>query len=95
MYQDRRLVSAPKARRAGNPELDKLMLICELFHCTLYDLLKGDMKENSGVSRDTYETHELTKTKGITVGIGCILAGICAYCFLKPSMDNEDMLLYF
>ena len=53
------------------------------------------MKENSGVSRDTYETHELTKTKGITVGIGCIPAGICAYCFLKPSMDNEDMLLYF
>ena len=77
------------------PEPAKLMLICELFHCTLDDLLKGDMKENSGVSRDTYETHELTKTKGITVGIGCILAGICAYCFLKPSMDNEDMLLYF
>jgi uncharacterized membrane protein len=83
---------AERVNGSAYPELDKLMLICELFHCTLYDLLKGDMKENSGVSRDTYETHELTKTKGITVGIGCILAGICAYCFLKPSMDNEDML---
>lgn len=83
---------AERVNGSAYPELDKLMLICELFHCTLYDLLKGDMKENSGVSRDTYETHELTKTKGITVGIGCIPAGICAYCFLKPSMDNEDML---
>lgn len=86
---------AEQENGSAYPELDKLMLICELFHCTLDDLLKGDMKENSGVSRDTYETHELTKTKGITVGIGCILAGICAYCFLKLSMDNEDMLLYF
>ena len=63
---------AEQENGSAYPELDKLMLICELFHCTLDDLLKGDMKENSGVSRDTYETHELTKTKGITVGIGCI-----------------------
>lgn len=85
-------------RRAGRengsayPELDKLMLICDLFHCTLDDLLKGDMKEKNGVSRDAYESHELAKTKGFTASIGIILAGVCTYCFFKPSMGNEDML---
>ena len=49
---------AEQENGSAYPELDKLMLICELFHCTLDDLLKGDMKENSGVSRDTYETHK-------------------------------------
>lgn len=72
---------AERENGSAYPELDKLMLICELFHCTLDDLLKGDMKENSGVSRDTYETHELTKTKGITVGIVVFLRGFVPIAF--------------
>ena len=57
-----------------------------------YGYLQEELADKLNVSRQAVSK---TKTKGITVGIGCILAGICAYCFLKPSMDNEDMLLYF
>lgn len=73
------------------PELDKLLQLCELFHCTLDDLLKGDIKERSGVSKESYDAQETWKAKGVTAGIGCILAGLCAYCFLEPTM-KEDML---
>lgn len=75
------------------PELDKLMNLCELFHCTLDDLLKGDMKESKGLSREDYEHHEKSRIRNITTGILIILAGVCSYCFLTPTMqDKEDIL---
>lgn len=75
------------------PELDKLMNLCELFHCTLDDLLKGDMKELKGLSREDYEHHEKSRIRNITTGILIILAGVCSYCFLTPTMqDKEDIL---
>lgn len=67
------------------PELDKLMVLCELFHCTMDDLLQGTIKEeNKTVSKALYEQHERTFTKAMVIGVSLILFGASCYCYLEP-----------
>lgn len=72
------------------PELDKLMLLCELFRCTLDDLLQGDMSEKQGVSIERYENHYHMMSKAMTFGVTVILLGISFYCFMEPYFLREQ-----
>lgn len=71
------------------PELDKLMVVCELFHCTMDDLLQGSVKEEDrSLSKEVYDRHENQFAKAICTGVVLILLGASMYCFLEPSFQG-------
>lgn len=37
------------------PELDKILALCELFQCSVDDLLKGDVKEKGLLHKEVYD----------------------------------------
>lgn len=78
---------------SASPELDKLMQLCELFHCTLDDLLKGEMKESASLSKDVYEKEKKLQAILMTAGVALILFGVSLYCFLEPRfIEHEEYL---
>lgn len=71
------------------PELDKLMLLCELFQCKMDDLLNGEVKEQGLLSKAVYEQHENKMSKLITLGVCIVLFAASIYCFMEPIYENE------
>lgn len=70
------------------PELDKLLILCDLFNCTMDDLLKGEIKEKNGVSKKIYEEHMNTFAKAITFGVMLILFGISMNGFMHQELGD-------
>lgn len=70
------------------PELDKLMVLCELFHCTMDDLLKGDVKEKGLLRREVYERHENQMSFMMSFAVGLILLGMSCYCFFETEQES-------
>lgn len=64
------------------PELDKLLQLCELFQCTLDDLLKGEIREEPAITKAEYEKQTRLEAILTTVGVGMILLGLAMYNFL-------------
>ncbi|MEG0506279.1 MAG: helix-turn-helix domain-containing protein [Longicatena sp.] len=75
------------------PELDKLMLLCDLFSCSMDDMLQGDMQSKGDVSKAEYETYHNRTSAITTFGISVILLGVTFYCFLEPSFLNKEVIL--
>lgn len=69
---------------SGYPELDKLMALCEMFHCTMDDLLKGDVGEKDTASFQAYEAHHKTMSKAMAIGIFLLFSSCTAWCYLEP-----------
>lgn len=79
---------------SGYPELDKLMSLCELFHCTMDDLLKGDVSEHNVVSVERYEAHYRDRTRAITFGVFMVMSAITAGGFLDGYLaGNQDVVM--
>lgn len=76
---------------SASPELDKLMQLCELFHCTLDDLLKGEVGERSGLNRSLYEKEMNIQTLLVCAGTAMIMDGVSVHSFLseQPSIHEE------
>ena len=75
---------------SGYPELDKLMMLCDLFRCTLDELLKGDISEKDSVGIQKYEAHYNMMAKAIAFGIFMILLAIVSGAFLEPYFVGEQ-----
>lgn len=71
------------------PELDKLMILCDLFHCTLDDLLQKDLKDKDCVNVEAYEKHKNEMSKMTTLGVTIILVASSLYCYLDSKFVNE------
>ena len=66
------------------PEVDKLLLLCDIFHCKIDDLLQGNVKVEETVSKRVYEEHENSFAKAVTLGVGLIVFSMSLYCYLEP-----------
>lgn len=70
------------------PEMDKLLKLCQIFECTLDDLVTGDLTDRAipqvatAVSRVTpqdvcgYDEHMRSRARFVALGVGLIFAGI-------------------
>ena len=75
---------------SGYPELDKLMVLCDLFHCTMDALLKGDVKERDDICMERYEQHYNTQAKATTLGIFLIMSAITLGAYLEEYFDGAS-----
>ncbi|MCM1122242.1 MAG: helix-turn-helix domain-containing protein [Eubacterium sp.] len=58
------------------PEMDKLLQLCQMFHCSMDDLVQGKIKEIDTKGKTEYDSHMNQFSKSISAGVGMILLGL-------------------
>lgn len=71
------------------PEMDKLLQICELFRCSMDDLLQKDISAVYVEDKAHYDSHINQFSKMIALGVGLILLGISVSQFLSIGLAPE------
>lgn len=67
----------------GMPEMDSLIILSEIFECTIDDLLKNDLTSHDSAAKHKYEKHYDLIAKAYSFGIVSILSGVCVYLFTE------------
>ena len=65
------------------PEMDKLMLLCQMFHCSMDDLLQKDISALYVEDNAQYDKHMNLFSKMTALGVGLILFGVSVMLFLE------------
>lgn len=60
----------------GYPETEKLISICEIFNCSMDEIIKGKISEDADKEKTKYETLMGQYSKGIAIAVGIILLGV-------------------
>lgn len=64
------------------PEMEKLVQLCQMFHCSIDDLIQGTIKDIHVEDKIEYDTHMNQFSKFISLGVGLILLGLCFMLFI-------------
>lgn len=64
------------------PEMDKLIQLCQMFHCSMDDLVQGYIKDIHVEDKTEYDSHMNQFSKVIALAVGGILFGISLMFFL-------------
>lgn len=76
------------------PEMDKLLQLTNLFHCSLDDLVQRDINTQYVEDKCNYDQFMNQFSKRITLGVGLILGGLTLMMFLNtflPQIAGFDM----
>ena len=87
----------------GYPEMESLIILSDLFECTIDDLLKNDLTQHNPTAKQAYDKHYSLIAKAYTFGVVSILLGVCAYLFAeiyfsentKSEFIGEITFVYF
>lgn len=66
----------------GYPEIEKLLIICEIFECSIDTLMKGKITADLTGEKKKYESLQNRFSKGIALGVGIILVGVTILLYL-------------
>lgn len=75
------------------PEMDRLMLLSELFHCTIDDLIKVGINTDTLQKKKEYDAFYNKYAKVIAIGVGLILFGV-SMMFLLFGLFGEVSYLF-
>lgn len=71
------------------PEMDKILQICSMFHCSMDTLMQGDISRKFAEDVHGYDRFYDQFGKLITAGVGLILCGISVMCLLNGMGMDE------
>lgn len=74
----------------GYPETEKLITICELFGCTMDNLIKGKISDCQTIEKKKYENIKNKTNKGISLGIAIILLGVTILLYFAGLSNMAD-----
>lgn len=60
---------------SGYPETEKIISICEIFDCSMDELVKGKIANDIKEEKSNYDSVMTSVAKGIATGVGIILLG--------------------
>ena len=58
------------------PEMDKLIQICQMFHCSIDDMLQKDVSNLYLEDKTNYDSHMNFLSKIMSLSVGFILLGV-------------------
>lgn len=78
------------------PEMDKLIQLTQMFHCSMDDLLQKDIRTLYVEDKADYDKHMNTFSKMIALGVTLILSGLTIMLFLSGmgSIKKESSPFY-
>ena len=75
---------------SGYPETEKIISICEIFDCSMDELVKGKITEDVKEEKSNYDSVMTKTAKGIATGVGIILIGVSLLLTLIGLAPNEQ-----
>lgn len=77
------------------PEIEKLMMISELYNCSIDTLMKGDIDDNNSNEKNIYDSFMNKFSKGISLGVFLILVGVTIFLtILNFRSGHTDQYVY-
>lgn len=76
----------------GYPETEKLITICEIFDCSIDNLVKGKITADTTEEKKKYENLQNKFSKGISLGVGIILLGTTILLYFAGLSGKEEIL---
>lgn len=77
----------------GYPETEKIISICEIFNCSMDQLVKGKISEDIKSEKNNYDLIMTKTARGISIAIAIILLGtsiMLTILGLAPNEQSED-----
>lgn len=74
---------------AAYPEMDAIIRLCDLFHCDMDTLLRGDVSRRFGEDAAAYDKHMNGFATSIAAGVGLILLGVTLILFVGGFFGQE------
>lgn len=76
------------------PEMDKLLQISGIFHCSLDDLVQKDINTQYVEDKAHYDEHHNRSSRQITTGVSLILSGLTLMLFLVAVFPKIEKMEY-
>ncbi len=76
---------------SGYPETEKLVTICEIFDCSIDEILKGKISENTNSDKKQYENLMNRFSKGIALAVAIILVGVTIFMYFAGIPGTEEI----
>ena len=78
----------------GYPETEKIISICEIFDCSMDELVKGKISQDIKSDKNNYDLVMTKTSRGIALGIALILIGVSVMMTILgfASEGNEEKL---
>lgn len=76
---------------SGYPETEKIITICEIFECSMDQLVKGKISDDIKSERNNYDLIMTKSAKGISIGIAIILLGVSIMLTILGFATNEQV----
>lgn len=64
------------------PEMNTLLQLCQMFHCSMDDLVQGNIHDISIEGKSEYNSHMNAFSKLISLGVSIIILGVSVMSFL-------------
>lgn len=82
------------------PEMEKLLALSELFHCTMDELLKGNIRQGSLEAAEIYESHGNWAARTAAAAVCCCILsvamqGLAEWAFSGAVADSGVVFLLF
>lgn len=74
---------------AAYPEMDAILRLCELFHCDMDTLLRGDVSRRFGEDAAAYDRHMNIFSAAIAAGVALVLLGVTLMLFVGEFFGRE------
>lgn len=75
----------------GYPETEKLIFICEIFDCSMDEIIKGKFSADVNGEKKSYEKLMSKFSKGIALAIGIILLGTTILLYFAGIPGTEEL----
>lgn len=79
------------------PEMDAILRLCDLFHCDMDTLLRGDVSRRFGENAALWNKHMNSFAAAIAGGVALVLGGITLMLFFVGlgANENRSILVFF
>lgn len=74
------------------PEIEKIIMICEIFRCSMDELVKGEIKTSVLGGKQEYDCFFTKFSKGIAFGVFLILFGVTLLLMVMSCAPNKEAL---
>lgn len=74
----------------GYPETEKIINICEIFDCSMDELVKGKISGDIKSERNNYDLIMTKAAKGISLGVALIILGVAIMLTILGFANNEQ-----
>lgn len=73
------------------PETEKIITICEIFKCSMDQLVKGKISDDIKSERNNYDLIMTKSARGISIGVAIILLGVSIMLTILGFATNEQV----